>query len=65
VGRLKSSEIKKRNRPEHRSYGIQITRERLQLHNRNGTENDILITDLFEDGLPNGTKIEVRIKIDQ
>jgi ligand-binding sensor domain-containing protein len=65
VGRAKGSEIKKRNRPEHKSYGIQITTERLQLHNRNGIENDILITDLFEEGLPNGTKIEVRIKIDQ
>jgi ligand-binding sensor domain-containing protein/anti-sigma regulatory factor (Ser/Thr protein kinase) len=65
VGRAKGLEIKERNMPEHKSYGIQITTERLQLHNRNGTANDIVITDLSGDGLSNGTKIEVRIKIDQ
>lgn len=65
VGRVKGMEIKERNRPEHRSYGMQITTERLQLHNRNGSEDDIVITDLSDDGLSNGTRIEVRIKIDQ
>lgn len=65
VGRVKGLEIKERNRPEHKSYGMQITTERLQLHNRNGIENDIVITDLSDNGLSNGTKIEVRIKIDQ
>lgn len=65
VGRVKGLEIKNRNRPEHRSYGMQITTERLQLHNRNGSENDIVITDLASDGSSNGTRIEVRIKIDQ
>lgn len=65
VGRAKGLEIKERNMPEHKSYGIQITTERLELHNRNGAANDIVITDLAGDGIANGTKIEVRIKIDQ
>jgi LytS/YehU family sensor histidine kinase len=65
VGRVRGLEIKKRNRPEHRSYGMQITIERLQLHNGNGIENDILITDLAGNGSSGGTQIEVRVKIDQ
>jgi sensor histidine kinase YesM len=63
IGRAKGLEIKKRNRPEHRSYGIQITMDRLQLHNRDEKENGILITDLSENGVATGTRVEVMIRI--
>jgi ligand-binding sensor domain-containing protein/two-component sensor histidine kinase len=64
VGRVRAGEIKAMNRPEHKSYGIQITTERLQLHNQTEKGGDIVITDLSENGLANGTRIEVRIKTD-
>ena len=64
VGREKAGEIKSRNKPEHRSYGIRITAERLQLYNQNKKEEDIIITDLSEDGQANGTRIEVRVRTD-
>jgi ligand-binding sensor domain-containing protein/two-component sensor histidine kinase len=64
VGRARAGEIKSLNRPEHRSYGIQITTERLQLHNQKGKGDDIVITDLSENGLASGTQIEVRVKTD-
>lgn len=64
VGREKAGEIKNRNKPEHKSYGILITAERLQLYNQNDQEKDIIITDLSEDGQAYGTRIEVRIRTD-
>jgi LytS/YehU family sensor histidine kinase len=64
VGRAKASTIKSMNKPEHRSYGIQITTQRLHLHNQNGKAEDIIITDLSEDGIASGTRIEVRVKTD-
>jgi len=64
VGREKAGEIKNRNKPEHKSYGILITTERVQLYNQNDQEKDITITDLSEDGQAYGTRIEVRIRTD-
>jgi len=64
VGRATAMDIKNRNRPEHKSFGIRITTERLQLHNRTGKEGDIVITDLSENGVASGTRIEIRIKIE-
>ena len=54
--------LKELNKPEHQSYGIDITRERVNLHNRNGLNTDVTITDLEEvDGRPLGTKAVVKI----
>jgi sensor histidine kinase YesM len=64
VGRPKAFEIKQRNRPEQSAYGIRITAERLQLHNRDKKAHYFTITDLLQDGLAKGTKVEVRLKID-
>ena len=64
VGRTRAGEIKSLNRPEHQSYGIQITVERLQLHNRTSKAADLMITDLSENGLATGTRVEVRVKTD-
>jgi len=63
VGRTKAFEIKKLNKPEHTSYGIQITTERIHLHNQNGKTNDIQIKDLLQDDGPSGTEVKVRINI--
>ena len=63
VGRAKAGEIKELNNPGNRSYGIDITRERLHLHNQNGETGDLKITDLFDGHTPAGTKVDIRIKI--
>jgi sensor histidine kinase YesM len=62
VGRQLAGMIKERNRPEHQSYGIAITRERIQLHNSHKvSEQDVIITDMVNDGRVSGTKAVVRI----
>ncbi|MFC0773415.1 histidine kinase [Terrimonas alba] len=61
IGREKAAELKERNRPEHQSYGIAITRERIHLHNQNGIDDDLVITDLEKEGILPGTKAVIRI----
>jgi sensor histidine kinase YesM len=61
IGRKTAAGIKLINKPEQQSYGIQITKERIQLHNKNGIDKDLVITDLEENGSPAGTKAVVRI----
>ena len=67
VGRVKALEIKKLNKPDQQSYGIQITTERIELHNKNNhlkdKANDILITDTVKDGIADGTQVQIRLKI--
>ena len=67
VGRVKALEIKKLNKPDQQSYGIQITTERIELHNKNNhlkdKANDILITDTIKDGMADGTQVQIRLKI--
>ncbi|CAN5133576.1 hypothetical protein BH09BAC4_BH09BAC4_26630 [soil metagenome] len=61
VGRRQAARLKELNRPGQQSYGIQITRERIQLHNRTNRSTDVEICDLEEGGRPMGTKAVVRI----
>jgi len=61
IGREKAAEFKKRNRPEHQSYGIAITRERIHLHNQNGIDGDLVIADREQEGVPSGTIAVIRI----
>jgi ligand-binding sensor domain-containing protein/putative methionine-R-sulfoxide reductase with GAF domain/anti-sigma regulatory factor (Ser/Thr protein kinase) len=63
VGREKALQLKEINKPEHQSYGIDITKERIQLYNQTKKTDDVVITDLFENNEPSGTKVEIRIKI--
>jgi ligand-binding sensor domain-containing protein len=63
VGRARAQEIKELNRPEHKSYGIQITKERIHLYNQNGISDDVTINDVVENGQPAGTKAEIYLKI--
>lgn len=60
IGRKQAAELKAINKPDQKSYGIDITRERISLYNKNGT-NDIEIIDLEEEGICLGTKAMVRI----
>lgn len=61
IGREKAAKVKERNKPEHQSYGIAITRERIHLHNQNGIDDDLVIADLENEGAPSGTKAIIRI----
>ena len=61
IGRKKALAIRQMNKPDQQSYGLEITRERIQLHNRDDRETDLVISDLEEEGLPAGTKAVVRI----
>ena len=63
VGRAKAQQLKAINKPEHISYGIDITKERIQLYNQNEANNSVTITDIFENGEPSGTMVEIRVKI--
>lgn len=62
IGRQKAAHLKMLNRPGHESYGIAITRERIQLHNRNQYSEGLLIRDLEEEGRCVGTEAVVRIQ---
>lgn len=64
VGRIKALEIQKQNKPEHNSYGIEISSQRIQLHNQDGKHNNIAIKDLLCNDKPAGTEVTINIKID-
>ena len=61
IGRNKAAIIKQVNKPDHRSYGIAITKERIHLHNKNEVNGDVEITDLENNGIAAGTKAIIRI----
>jgi ligand-binding sensor domain-containing protein/putative methionine-R-sulfoxide reductase with GAF domain/anti-sigma regulatory factor (Ser/Thr protein kinase) len=63
VGRAKAQQLKEMNKPEQQSYGIDITTERIQLYNQTNRNSDVIITDIFENNEPVGTRVELRIKI--
>jgi len=50
------------SRPRHRSYGMELSRDRVNLFN--GEESiPVIITDLVQDGIPVGTRVRVSLKI--
>lgn len=61
IGRESAAKVKERNKPDHQSYGIAITRERIHLHNQNGIDDDLVIADLENEGVPSGTEAIIRI----
>ncbi|MPR36219.1 ligand-binding sensor domain-containing protein [Salmonirosea aquatica] len=65
VGRQKAGELKSKTISSHKSMGLQVTQERLQLiSQRYGTENGIIITDLFDqDHQPSGTSVVIQLPI--
>ena len=46
------------------SYGIDMSNERVKLFN-NEEKTSVQITDLFSNGSPSGTKVEVYLKVDE
>jgi tetratricopeptide (TPR) repeat protein len=61
VGREKSKEYNQKNKPYHRSMGLAITEDRIQLFN-NEKEGAVMITDLYHaDKSAGGTKVEITL----
>lgn len=65
IGRQKSDEYQKEGKlNSHKNYGTRLTEEKINIYSRqNKTTADILVTDLMEDGVPSGTRVSLRIKI--
>lgn len=66
IGREKAREMRQlSNRKDHKSLGMKITHDRLELINRlNGSQLSLTITDLYnEDGSPSGTKVDIFIPV--
>ncbi|KQB98868.1 hypothetical protein AQF98_21250 [Pedobacter sp. Hv1] len=60
IGRVASAALKKQQ-VNHKSYGIEITINRLQLLDEN---NSVIINDLYEEGKASGTSVEISINLD-
>ena len=64
IGREKAKEYNKRNKPYHKSVGLKITEDRINIFNKQAEKNgSILFTDLVDENkIPHGTKVEITIK---
>jgi streptogramin lyase len=64
VGRKKSQELKSRNSFNHKSHGLDITKNRIELHNEKyNTQIDLKIFDLNGSGPVRGTKVTITIPL--
>jgi nitrate/nitrite-specific signal transduction histidine kinase len=62
IGREKAAALKTKSGSTDRSYGIGITKQRLENISKN---NKIIITDLIDNGVCWGTKVELLIDINK
>jgi ligand-binding sensor domain-containing protein len=65
VGRIEAMSYSRKHRPGHKSLGLQISRERMDIINRRTrTESTLDILDLHDaDGRPAGTRVQLTINI--
>ena len=63
VGRQRSAELNNINRPDHISYGIDIAKKRIAMHNLDKMHAKVVITDLANNGIPAGTKVELWLSV--
>lgn len=64
IGREQSAKYKSQNNPNHKSIGLELSLERINIFNQqqNG-EGGVIITDLYdENNEPRGTKVFIKIK---
>lgn len=63
IGRARAATLHALQKPDHYSYGMQMTAERIALFNRS-QESSVTITDLHnESGMPCGTRVEIRLSV--
>lgn len=61
IGREKSAEYNRQNKPAHESVGLKITEDRIRLFNNNRRDT-VTITDLYDEhAVADGTKVEIII----
>ncbi|MBK9736939.1 MAG: histidine kinase [Saprospiraceae bacterium] len=62
IGRTKAKDLKTKDSNKDRSYGMQITKERLKLHH---PDNDVNVIDHYNDfdSMSNGTEVILTLKI--
>ena len=58
IGREKAKELKSKSSTDKKSYGMEITYKRIKHGN---PANTVTITDLYENGIPTGTRVEIKI----
>jgi len=65
IGRDQSKLYNALNKPFHKSFGMKLTQERINIFNQqDGSSSSVKITDLFdENNRPNGTRIEFALKL--
>jgi ligand-binding sensor domain-containing protein len=64
IGRTESMAYSRKYRPGHKSLGLEISRERIDLINRkHGTAGTLDIIDLYDDRQPAGTRVVLTINI--
>jgi ligand-binding sensor domain-containing protein len=63
IGRKKAQLLKSMDKPEHLSYGIEISKKRIDLHNDNRKYEAVIITDLGTDDDPAGTRVELWLSL--
>ena len=59
IGMVRSAAITRLRIPGHKSVGLQITKERIRLHNNCGELNNVIFMELN----PTGTRVIVKIKV--
>jgi ligand-binding sensor domain-containing protein/uncharacterized membrane-anchored protein YhcB (DUF1043 family) len=65
IGRERSKEFKKNRVQQHKSMGMSITQERLDILNSSLNQNlNAQIFDLYENGEPAGTKVQIMIPLE-
>jgi ligand-binding sensor domain-containing protein len=65
IGRERSNEFKKNRVQQHKSMGMSITQERLDILNSSLNQNlNAQIMDLYENGAPAGTKVQIMIPLE-
>lgn len=64
IGREKSNEYRRYNKPHHKSVGLKISEDRIVMYNQTqGINGHAVITDLFDkNGIASGTRVEIKIR---
>lgn len=64
VGRLTAAELKNSSGKAHTSYGMAITEDRIRMFNDGDIAKPVVVNDLYNNGQPSGTRVEVFLKAD-
>jgi hypothetical protein len=64
IGRKMAQQLKSKSAVLEKSYGMKITKDRLEYENHNGNQSSVDVIDLVaSDGISLGTKVVIKIKI--